>query len=131
MIVQKIYCGWALFGVVVFGALAFTLVHTMMVWREPIPRGLSLLSFLPAGHPGDLLDLHLSHERAPQNWTVTPENLQIARQQWEYSHAVNALITFASGRLAGRRQCGGRWGVPVPRERGSLSPRRWHIANFQ
>ena len=46
MIVQKIYRGWALFGVVVFGALAFTLVHTMMVWREPIPRGLSLQPFL-------------------------------------------------------------------------------------
>ena len=97
MIVQKIYRGWALFGVVVFGALAFTLVHTMMVWREPIPRGLSLQSFLAlAGTQVIFWTCTYPMNALTQNWTVTPENLQIARQQWEYSHAVNALITFAA-----------------------------------
>jgi hypothetical protein len=33
--------------------------------------------------------------------------------------------------LTGRSQCGARWDVPVPSERGSLSRRRWHTANFQ
>jgi hypothetical protein len=84
MIVQKIYRGRALFGVVVFGALAFTLVHTMMVWREPIPRGLSLQPFLALStytYPMNALT---------QNWTVTAENFHMARQQRKYSHAVNA-----------------------------------------
>ena len=31
-----------------------------------------------------------------RNWTVTPDNLEAARRQWEYSHAVNAGITLLS-----------------------------------
>jgi hypothetical protein len=93
MIVQKIYHGWALFGV--FGALVFTLVHTMMVWREPIPGGLSLLSFLAlAGTQVIFWTYTYPMSALTQNWTVTPENFHVARQQWEYSHAVNALITL-------------------------------------
>jgi hypothetical protein len=33
---------------------------------------------------------------ASNNWTVTPENFEAARRQWEYSHAVNAVITFVA-----------------------------------
>ncbi|HKD73962.1 MAG TPA: hypothetical protein VKB76_00650, partial [Ktedonobacterales bacterium] len=33
---------------------------------------------------------------ASNNWTVTPENFEVARRQWEYSHAVNAVITFVA-----------------------------------
>jgi membrane-anchored protein YejM (alkaline phosphatase superfamily) len=29
-----------------------------------------------------------------ENWTVAPENWQMLRAQWEYSHAVNAVLTF-------------------------------------
>ncbi len=29
-----------------------------------------------------------------QNWTMPPPNLAAARTQWEYSHAVNAVLTF-------------------------------------
>ena len=27
---------------------------------------------------------------------VTPEDFEAARRQWEYSHAVNALLTFVA-----------------------------------
>ena len=33
---------------------------------------------------------------ASANWTRMPENFDVARQQWEYSHAVNAVLTFAA-----------------------------------
>jgi hypothetical protein len=33
---------------------------------------------------------------ATNNWTQVPENWQVLRTQWEYSHAVNAVITFAA-----------------------------------
>jgi hypothetical protein len=33
---------------------------------------------------------------ASNNWTVTPENFEAAQRQWEYSHAVNAMITFVA-----------------------------------
>ena len=29
-----------------------------------------------------------------QSWTVAPENLEMARRQWEYSHAVNAGLVL-------------------------------------
>jgi hypothetical protein len=31
---------------------------------------------------------------ATQNWAVRPENWEALRVQWEYSHAVNAGVTF-------------------------------------
>jgi len=31
---------------------------------------------------------------ATQNWTVRPENWEALRVSWEYSHAVNAGVTF-------------------------------------
>ena len=33
---------------------------------------------------------------ATNNWTVTPQDFEAVRQQWEYSHAVNAVLTFAA-----------------------------------
>src|SRR5262249_23537988 len=29
---------------------------------------------------------------ASNNWTVTPADFEVARRQWEYSHAVNAVL---------------------------------------
>jgi hypothetical protein len=33
---------------------------------------------------------------ATDNWTVLPEAFEAARRQWEYSHAVNAVLTFVA-----------------------------------
>jgi hypothetical protein len=33
---------------------------------------------------------------ATQNWTVVPADWEQLRRQWEYSHAVNAVLTFAA-----------------------------------
>jgi hypothetical protein len=44
-----------------------------------------------------------------KNWTIMPPDLEAARQQWEYSHAANAVLTFAAlaliavGALASQR----------------------------
>jgi hypothetical protein len=40
------------------------------------------------------------------NWTIRPDNWEILRRQWEYSHAVNAgvmLLAFCSATLAALR----------------------------
>jgi hypothetical protein len=34
------------------------------------------------------------------NWTLQPENWEALRRQWEYSHAVNAGVTFLAFCLA-------------------------------
>ncbi len=33
---------------------------------------------------------------ATENWTVMPENWEALRMQWEYGHAVNAVLTFVA-----------------------------------
>jgi membrane associated rhomboid family serine protease len=45
--------------------------------------------------------------QATENWTIMPETWETLRRQWEYSHAVNAVLTFAAlcfvaGEAAGR-----------------------------
>lgn len=97
MVVQRIYSGWALFGIAVFGALGLTLAHAILVWREPRARWLSLLSFVAIAVTQAIFWTWTFPVNAlTRNWTVTPENLELARRQWEYSHAVNAAITFAA-----------------------------------
>src|SRR5262249_53798245 len=45
---------------------------------------------------------HQHHDRsdpinaATNNWTIAPEAFEAARQQWEYSHAANAVPTFVA-----------------------------------
>ena len=34
--------------------------------------------------------------RSSNNWTVTPADFESTRRQWEYSHAVNAVLTFVA-----------------------------------
>ncbi len=96
-LVQGIYRGWALLGVVLIGALAANLVLTWMMRRERWPfvfAGLgalciaaTLVIFFAWTFPAN---------QATSNWTVVPEHWDVLRAQWEYSHAVNALVTFAA-----------------------------------
>jgi hypothetical protein len=37
-----------------------------------------------------------SANQATSNWTVVPANWRELRAQWEYSHAVNAILTFVA-----------------------------------
>ena len=38
MTVQKIYQGWALFGIAIAAALLLTLLHTVLTWRHTTAR---------------------------------------------------------------------------------------------
>jgi hypothetical protein len=94
-IVQSIYRGWALFGIVLFGALAANLWLTIVLRRQGAPFWLALAGFL-------LVALTLAvfftwtypANQATANWTVAPESWQTLRTQWEYAHATNAVLTF-------------------------------------
>jgi hypothetical protein len=97
MVVQNIYRGWALFGIVIFGAIALTLVHAAMVRANTTAMLLSALSallliaslviFFTWTYPMNV---------ATSNWTVTPADFDAARRQWEYSHAANAVVVLAA-----------------------------------
>ncbi len=97
MTVQKIYAGWALFGIVLMIALLATLWHTVLVRADRLAAGLSLAAFLGLA-AGLVVFFAFTYPMnvASQNWTVAPEPFEAARRQWEYSHAADALLTFAS-----------------------------------
>jgi hypothetical protein len=97
MTVQKIYVGWSFFGIAIVAALLLTLTHTFMVRGIITSFRLSLTAFLCLAAT-QLIFWTFTYPMnvASANWTVTPENFEAARRQWEYSHAVNAMVTFVA-----------------------------------
>ena len=94
-IVQNIYRGWALFGTVLFGALAANLALAIIVRRRRAPFGLALTAFvLIAATLAIFFTWTYPANQATANWTVVPENWRELRRHWEYAHAANAVLTF-------------------------------------
>jgi hypothetical protein len=96
-IVQNIYRGWALFGVVLIGALAANLVLTIMLRRRPGAFWLALSAFVLVGATLVVFfTWTYPANQATSNWTVVPDNWRELRIQWEYAHAANAVLTFVA-----------------------------------
>jgi hypothetical protein len=94
-IVQGIYRGWALFGIVLFGALAACLALTVLVRhrRRPFLLALAGLILIAATLVIFFVWTYPANQ-ATSNWTVAPVDWAALRAQWEYAHAVNAVLTF-------------------------------------
>src|SRR5262245_7000837 len=77
--------------------LLLTLLHTFMVRRDRTAFVLSLAAFLCLAATQAIFWTFTSPMNvAGNNWTVMPADFEAARRQWEYSHAVNAVLTFAA-----------------------------------
>ena len=104
LVVQQIYRGWALLGIVVIGALLSTLALTIMVRKPPKTFVLVLVAFLcMVGTQVLFWTFTFPANQQTHNWTVLPENWLALRQQWEYSHAASAglnLVAFVALILA-------------------------------
>lgn len=96
-VVQQIYQGWAWLGIVVVAAMLTNLTSAMLTrghhrqfWLS-LAAGLlvaaTLAIFFTWTHPAN---------QATANWTSIPGDWERWRMQWEYSHAVNAALTFAA-----------------------------------
>jgi Domain of unknown function (DUF1772) len=93
LMVQQLYRGWALLGILVVGALVSTGIVAWLTRARPSEFkptmvaacciALSLIVFLLFTFPAN---------QQTQNWTVLPENWESLRRQWEYSHAVAAVF---------------------------------------
>jgi len=95
-IVQNIYRGWALFGFVLSGALIANLVLAVMQRGRGAAFALALSACLCIAVTLAIFFIWTYPANvATDNWTAVPPNWEALRRQWEYSHAVNALITFA------------------------------------
>ena len=93
--VQAIYRGWALFGVVLLGAIAANLALTIMVRRQQAPFWLALTALiLVASTLAIFFAWAYPANQATNNWTVALANWETLRRQWEYAHATSAVLTF-------------------------------------
>jgi hypothetical protein len=96
-VVQNIYRGWALFGIVLFGALIANLALALLLRGRGAPFRPALIAFCCIAlwlvvffvwtYPAN---------QATDNWTTIPANWEHLRRQWEYSHAANALVAFVA-----------------------------------
>ena len=97
MTVQQIYTGWELFGIVIAVALPATLANTLLVRSDRRAFAWSLAAFLAlTATQGVFWAFTYPINVATQFWTVSPEPFETARQQWEYSHAASAVLTFVA-----------------------------------
>jgi hypothetical protein len=97
LVVQETYRGWALFGAVLIAAVIVNLLLGLVLWRRGRPAraafaagllvALTLAIFFAWTYPAN---------QATANWTTMPANWRQLRAQWEYSHAANAVLTFAA-----------------------------------
>lgn len=95
LVAQGLYRGWALFGFVLFAALAANLALAATLRRRHAPArsasaaglliALSLAVFFAWTYPANL---------ATENWLRMPPDWEALRRQWEYSHAANAVLLF-------------------------------------
>ena len=96
-IVQGTYRGWNLVAVVLIPAILVSLVLAILQRRQTWPFRLSLVAFLCLA--ATLAFFFIWTEpanKATDYWTTIPLNWSALRNQWEYSHAANALITFVA-----------------------------------
>jgi hypothetical protein len=95
--VQQIYRGWALLGVLIVGAIVSTIAVAWMARRIPtvLYWVLTALLCIAAAQAVFWIFTYPANV-ATRNWTVTPENWQVLRVQWEYSHAVGSILTLAA-----------------------------------
>jgi hypothetical protein len=95
--VQAIYRGWSLFGIVLFAALAANLTAAIMLRHQRGPFRLALAAFILIGATLAIFFIWTyPANQATSNWTVVPENWAALRTDWEYAHAVNAVLTFVA-----------------------------------
>lgn len=101
---QSIYAGWAMFSVAIFAAIAANVwLFLMMRYSDPAAAqaaagsamliALTLVIFFVWVFP---------YNRATDNWTKATADWETLRRNWEYGHAVNAVISFVALLATGR-----------------------------
>ncbi len=101
MAAQRIYAGWAWFGAPIYLAMVLLLLHAVLACRNRPCFWLSLMALALIA----ITQIIFWHYTFPMNsltinWSIPPPDFAAARRQWEYSHAVNAALTFLAFMLA-------------------------------
>jgi hypothetical protein len=97
LIVQRLYQGWALFGIVVVCALISTARLAIISRGERRTFALTLTAFLCIAATQVVFWVFTQPvNRMTHNWTDLPVNWVQLRARWEYSHAAGAILNLAA-----------------------------------
>lgn len=97
LVVQQLYRGWNLLGIVVLLALVSNALLTAMLARAGGKFGFALTATLAiAGTQAVFWSFTFPANRETQNWTVLPAHWEQLRIQWEYSHAASAGLNLVA-----------------------------------
>ena len=100
-IVQGIYNGWWLVGLLLPLALLANLLQAFFARQDTAGRMLALAAAVCIIVNLIIFYFYTQPANAvTNNWTLQPENWEALRRQWEYSHAANAGVTFLAFCLA-------------------------------
>ena len=95
--VQQIYRAWALFGIVIAGAIASMVALTVKLRRVRRSFGLALLALLClVGSQVVFWTFTFPANQVTDNWTVLPLNWTDVRTRWEYSHDAAAGLNLTA-----------------------------------
>ncbi|HXD44513.1 MAG TPA: DUF1772 domain-containing protein [Pseudolabrys sp.] len=96
-IAQRVYDDWAWFGVALIGAILANAAVAIAARGQMAPFVLAAFAaLLMLGTLAIFFAFTFPANQATANWTMVPDDWQFLRRQWEFSHAVNAVITFAA-----------------------------------
>jgi hypothetical protein len=96
-VVQGIYRGWNLFGFVLFPAVLADFVLALLLRGRGASFSFALAAALCLAATLVIFFIWIYPTNvATNNWTTVPANWEALRRQWEYSHAVNAVLTLIS-----------------------------------
>src|SRR6267154_4202711 len=94
-VVQAIYRGWWIVGIALPLALVTNLVLAIMIRQDRLGFRLAIVGAALIGLNLTIFSFWTYPANAfTENWSVCPDNWEILRRQWEYSHAINAIVTF-------------------------------------
>lgn len=95
--VQGIYRGWALLGIPVIASLAASATLTLRQYNAGAPFQPALVATLCVALAlGVFFVFTYPANVATENWSRLPEDWEALRRQWEFSHAVAAVLYFAA-----------------------------------
>ncbi len=94
-VVQQVYRGWALLGIIVVAALLSTLALTLLVRKRSSEFGPALTAFLSIAATQIVFwTFTFPANQQTANWTILPDHWMALRTQWEYSHAASAILNL-------------------------------------
>ena len=96
-VAQSAYRGWALVGAILFPAMLLNilLAYVLRADRPSFIFAVAACLVMAATLPVFFAWTYPANV-ATQNWTSVSANWAELRTQWEYSHAVNAVLTLAA-----------------------------------